>query len=207
MEYLSTDKPYPRGEICLKGPCIFKGYYKRDDKTAEAFDAEGWFQTGDVGLVYPNGSLKIIDRSKNIFKLSQGEYIAPEKLENIFVLSPYIAQSMVCGDSLQSCTVAIVIPDELKVKEWMKANGKTDPADVATDDTFKKEIMDDIVRLAKENNLSGLEKPKDIFISSDPFSIENDMLTPTFKLKRNIAKKAYQPQIDAMYAEIEKKGR
>jgi len=172
----------------MKGPCIFKGYYKRDDKTADAYDAEGWFLSGDVGMVYPNGSVKIIDRSKNIFKLSQGEYIAPEKLENIFVLSPYVAQSMVYGHSLQSCTVAIVIPEEQKLNDWMKANGKTDAAAALLEDaSFKKEIMADLVRLAKENNLSGLEKPKDIFISTDPFSIDNDMLTPTFKLKRNIA--------------------
>jgi long-chain acyl-CoA synthetase len=70
MQYLSTDKPYPRGELCMKGSTITSGYYKRPDKTAEAFDKEGWFLTGDVAAVYPNGSVRIFDRSKNIFKLS-----------------------------------------------------------------------------------------------------------------------------------------
>jgi long-chain acyl-CoA synthetase len=91
MSYLSTDKPYPRGELCMMGPAVFSGYYKRKDKTTEAFDEEKWFKTGDVVMAYPNGSVKIIDRSKNIFKLSQGEYIAPEKIENMLALSPFIA--------------------------------------------------------------------------------------------------------------------
>lgn len=209
MEYMSTDKPYPRGEICMTGPCIFKAYYKRPDKTSEAFDEDGWFKSGDVGMIYPNGSIKIIDRSKNIFKLSQGEYIAPEKLENVYVLSPFIAQSMVYGDSMQSCCVAIVIPEEAAVKKWGDDNGMTvdgtvDPEKVIADEGFKKAVMDDMLRLGKENNLSGLEKPKDIFLTTDAFSIENDMLTPTFKLKRNIAKKVYQERIDEMYAKLEK---
>jgi len=75
----------------VKGSSVTCGYYKRPDKTAEAFDAQGYFKTGDIALIYPNGTIKIIDRSKNIFKLSQGEYIAPEKVENMLALSPIIA--------------------------------------------------------------------------------------------------------------------
>lgn len=118
MSYLSTDKPYPRGEICMSGPSVFSGYYKRPDKTAEAFDSEGWFLTGDVGLIYPNGSIKIIDRSKNIFKLSQGEYIAPEKIEQIMNLAPLISQIFLYGDSFKNVCVAIVVPEEPQVMRW-----------------------------------------------------------------------------------------
>lgn len=102
MNYFSSDLPFPRGEVCMMGSNVTSGYYKCPEKTAEAFDAEGWFCSGDVGMVYPNGSVKIIDRKKNIFKLSQGEYIAPEKLENKYVISNYIDQIMVYGDSLKN---------------------------------------------------------------------------------------------------------
>ncbi|CAE7161577.1 ACSL6, partial [Symbiodinium necroappetens] len=121
MGYLRTDQVHKigsktipccgRGEICLKGLNIFQGYYKMPDKTAEAIDADGWFHSGDIGMWTPDGRLKIIDRKKNIFKLAQGEYVAPEKLENLNVQSKFIAQSFVYGDSLKTQLVSIVVPD------------------------------------------------------------------------------------------------
>jgi long-chain acyl-CoA synthetase len=98
------------------GPSIMKGYFKNQEKTAEAMTADGWLFTGDVGLVKKNGSIKIIDRAKNIFKLSQGEYIAPEKLENVYVQSNYILQSWIYGDSLRDYIVGFFVLDPLVVK-------------------------------------------------------------------------------------------
>lgn len=98
MEYYAVDN---QGEICVKGKNVFSGYYKDPERTAEAIDELGWHHTGDVGMWLPNGSLKIIDRRKHIFKLSQGEYIVPEKIENIYCRSKYVYQVFVYGESLK----------------------------------------------------------------------------------------------------------
>lgn len=99
---------------------MFSGYFKNPEKTRETFDDDGWVCTGDVVEVYSNGAIKIIDRAKNIFKLAQGEYIAPEKLENYYVQCPSIAQIFVYGDSLQGFLVGVVFPNADFVKEWAK---------------------------------------------------------------------------------------
>jgi len=195
MEYYSTDKPYPRGEICFKGPAIFPGYYENEEKTKEALSEDGWLASGDVGLVYPNGSIKIIDRAKNIFKLAQGEYIAPEKLENVYIQSPLIGQIFVHGDSLQSYLVAIIVPDFAGVKKWAAANNKDFEAikENCNDNAdLKKAILDEMNQLATNNKFNGLERVKKLHLRANEFTIEEDLLTPSMKLKRPVAAKRFK---------------
>ena len=128
MKYTSEDKdehgnPMPRGEICYKGYNCFKGYFHNKKQTVEAIDEDGWVHTGDVGSILPNGCIKIIDRKKNLFKLSQGEYIVPDKLENKFAQSHYIAQIFVYGDSFQNYVVAIIVPEKETLIKWAKEKG------------------------------------------------------------------------------------
>merc|ERR1711981_261592 len=100
-----------------------RGYYKDPLKTAETIDADGWLHTGDIGCWMGEGNLKIIDRKKNIFKLSQGEYIAPEKIENIYIRSGACMQVFVHGDSLQALLVVLVVPDPETLVDWCKGKG------------------------------------------------------------------------------------
>ena len=118
MGYYSTNQT-PEGECLFWGPSIMSGYFCNPEKTAEAFEGppeNGWLRSGDVVRVFDNGSIKIIDRAKNIFKLSQGEYVAPEKIENILIQSPWLGQVWLHGDSLHNHTILIAVVDEIKFK-------------------------------------------------------------------------------------------
>lgn len=120
-------------------------------------------------------------------------------------MCPFVAQSLIYGDSLKNCCVAIIVPDPDRAKSFAKENGLTE-AEVMDHASFKAALLKELDTLGKANNLSSLERPKDIFIQKEPFSVENDILTPTFKLKRNIGKATFQTQIDVMYAALAEKG-
>ncbi|KAI8341153.1 hypothetical protein BC941DRAFT_391170 [Chlamydoabsidia padenii] len=200
MEYLSTDKPYPRGEICLRGHSIMREYYKMPDKTAETLDADGFLHTGDIGEFDEAGRLKITDRLKNIFKLSQGEYVAPEKIEGVYQKHELVAQAFVYGDSLQASLVAVIVPDKDSFGKWAQNIAKGQ--DIYRSDEVKAALLKTLVAFGKENDLKGFEQMRAIHLSSEEFSIDNDLLTPTFKLKRETAHKAYKKEIDDMYTAI-----
>jgi long-chain acyl-CoA synthetase len=210
MGYVSTDTDYRGqacfgcGEICVRGPGIFKGYYKDEEKTRETIDEEGWLHSGDIGLWRPDGTLQIIDRKKNIFKLSQGEYVAPEKIENVLQGSPLIAQCFVYGDSFQSVLVAVIVPDEEPVRIWAATHdaslAKEPFEQICKHPILKKTILSDIRAFSEQNKLNGFETVKAIYVDSSPFSLENDLMTPTFKLKRQKARDHYEAEIAKMYA-------
>jgi len=203
MNYFSTSVP-PCGEVCVRGPVVFKGYYKMADKTAEAIDADGWFHTGDVGSLTATGCLRIIDRKKNIFKLAQGEYVAAEKIETICGRCPLIAQIFVYGDSLQSYLVAAVVPDAEETAKWAEAQGLGGTSlrqltEGAAGDKLHAALLAQIKAAAAEAKLAGFEIVKQLVIDPEPWSVENNLLTPTFKMKRVDLKKRYKAQFDALY--------
>ncbi|XP_028834337.1 long-chain-fatty-acid--CoA ligase 1 isoform X1 [Denticeps clupeoides] len=191
------------GEVCVKGANVFKGYLKDPEKTGDAIDGDGWLHTGDVGKWLPNGTLKIIDRKKHIFKLAQGEYIAPEKIENIYIRSDPVAQIFVHGDSLQACLVGIAVPDPDFLPAWAKKRGiEGTYTEMCKSNELKKAILEDILRFGKEGGLKSFEQVRDIVLHPEMFSVQNGLLTPTLKAKRTELRNHFRDQIDQLYARI-----
>lgn len=200
MQYFAASG---QGEVCIRGTNVTKGYYKNPEKTRETIDADGWLHTGDVGQWLPNGTLRIIDRAKHIFKLAQGEYVAPEKVENVYIRSQLIAQLFVHGESLKACIIAVVVPDVEVLKAWATKNNVPGTLSVLCQNAqVKKLILDDMNKLAKEANLKSFEQVKDIYLHPDPFSTQNNLLTPTLKAKRPQIRKYFKPQLDDLYSKL-----
>ena len=168
------------GEILVKGPNVFKEYYNDPEKTSEAFTADGYFKTGDIGVL-ENGLLKITDRKKEMFKTSGGKYIAPQQIENLFKQSPYIEQIMVVGEG-EKMPTAMIQPSFEKLKSFLKE-------DLSNEEMIKKPEV--IARIQKEvdrmnRQLGHWEQVKKFELTSNEWSIETGELTPTLKLKRKI---------------------
>lgn len=191
----------PRGEICLRGNTLFSGYYKRQDLTDEVL-VDGWFHTGDIGEWQEDGSMKIIDRKKNIFKLSQGEYIAVERVENTYSRCPLITSIWVYGNSFESFLVAVVVPERQALEEWATNNNEAlDFKALCDNPKARKYILDELNSIGQKNQLKGFELLKAIHLEPNLFDIERDLITPTFKLKRPQLLKYYKDRVDQLYNE------
>ncbi|KMT00518.1 hypothetical protein BVRB_9g218160 [Beta vulgaris subsp. vulgaris] len=191
----------PRGEICLRGNTLFSGYHKRPDLSQEVL-IDGWFHTGDIGEWQPDGSMKVIDRKKNIFKLSQGEYVAVENLENIYSQCNLITSIWVYGNSFESFLVAVVVPERKALEDWAANNHESgDFKTLCKSAKARKYFLEELNNTAQKHELRGFEKLRAVFLEPIPFDIERDLMTPTFKLKRPQLLKCYEEVINEMYSE------
>ncbi|GJJ78967.1 long-chain acyl-CoA synthetase [Entomortierella parvispora] len=215
LNYFATDKPYPRGEICVRGPGIIPGYLKDEAKTKETIDEEGWLHSGDIGIIGGNGTITVIDRKKNVFKLSQGEYIAAENIEGRYLSRVnFIQQLFIHGDSTESCLVAVLVPEPDMFAAFVNKtiegsnldmNDKAALKAICADPKATRAVLQELINAGKEIGLRGFEVPRAILLEPEPFTVENDLMTPTFKIKRHPVVQHYREKLTALYKDIHQK--
>jgi long-chain acyl-CoA synthetase len=188
------------GEILVKGPSVFKGYWNMPEETKAAFTPDGWFKTGDVGQMDSEGFLTITDRKKDLIKTSGGKFIAPQPIENALKNNVLIAQASVIGDKRKYASV-IIAPHFPLLEDWARANGVTfSSRQELVNDPKVRELYRGIVEDLNKN-LAHFETIKKIIVVPDEFSIATGEITPTMKLKRRIVEAKYKQQIDELYQE------
>ncbi len=188
----------PDGEILAKGPNIAQGYYKRPEATAESWDRDGWFHTGDIGEIDGEGFLRITDRKKDLIKTSGGKYVAPQNIENLLKTQPHISQAVVIGDNRKYC-VALVTVDLDEVERFAKAH---DIAVAERNELVRHprvvELIDGEVQNVNKQ-LASYESVKYFRILDRDFAQETGELTPSLKVKRKVVTERFRDLIDDMY--------
>ena len=188
---------FPQGHG--KGPMVMKGYYKAPDLTAEAIDKEGWFHTGDTGVITEYGQLKITGRLKSIFKTSMGKYVNPFLLEEKMVQSNFIDSIMVVGENQKFCA-ALIAPDFTFLRNWAKLHDieYTTNQEMVKHPRVRSRIGEEIKKY--NAHFGDTEKIKKFDIVSEEWSQKNGLLTPTLKVKRNKAIEFYKENIEKLFA-------
>ena len=189
LGYFATDRPYPRGELLLKTENMFPGYYKRPETTADVFDADGYYRTGDVVAEVAPNKVVYVDRRNNVLKLAQGEFVTVAKLEAVFGNSPLVRQIYVYGNSAHPYLLAVVVPTE----EALERYGA---------DALKPAIADSLQNVAKEAGLQSYEVPRDFLVETTPFTLENGLLTGIRKLAWPKLKQHYGERLEQLYEDL-----
>lgn len=184
------------GEILVQGELVMKGYWNNDKATAETIK-DGWLHTGDIGVIDDDGHLRITDRKKDIIVNSGGDNIAPQRVEGIVAIEPQVAQVMVYGDK-RPHLVAVLVPDQAWLEDWCKENGKSPDLAALRDDADLQKALAGV--LEKVNgSLSNIEKVRKFILAEEPFSIDNEEMTPTMKVRRHVVKARYGEALEALY--------
>jgi fatty acid CoA ligase FadD9 len=189
LGYFHTDRPHPRGELLVKSADLFPGYYKRPQVTAEVFDADGYYRTGDIMAETGPDQLVYLDRRNNVLKLAQGEFVTVSKLEAVFGDSPLVREIYIYGNSARSYLLAVVVPTEEALSRH----------DV---ESLKPLIGDSLQKVAKAAALQSYQIPRDFIIETTPFTMENGLLTGIRKLARPKLKERYGERLEQLYTEL-----
>jgi long-chain acyl-CoA synthetase len=184
------------GEILVRGDLLMKGYWDNQDATNEAIK-DGWLYTGDIGHMDNEKYIQITDRKKDIIVNSGGDNISPQRIEGFLTLEPEIAQAMVYGDK-KPHIVAIIVPDQEFAEEWANSTGNSIKlADIIIHDDFRRVINEALDRANK--HLSVIEKVRRLTMTTEEFTVDNEMMTPTLKVRRHVIKETYMDQLESLY--------
>eukprot|EP00092_Neocalanus_flemingeri_P017052 GFUD01018440.1.p1 GENE.GFUD01018440.1~~GFUD01018440.1.p1 ORF type:complete len:721 (+),score=167.25 GFUD01018440.1:139-2301(+) len=203
--YRVTDKPRPRGEVLIGGGNITSGYYKQPEKTAEEYfvdtDGKRWYKSGDIGQVEEDGTLKIIDRKKDLIKLQCGEYVSLGKVESVLKTCSLVENICIYGDSNTNHVVALLCPDIGNLMQLAKKLGKTETeaSALCLDKDVTGAVLRELVQYGKQFRLEKFEVPGAVTLCQELWTPESDLVTAAFKLKRKPIQQFYQADINRMY--------
>jgi long-chain acyl-CoA synthetase len=184
------------GEILVRGEQVMHGYWRNPAQTAKTV-VGGWLHTGDVGHIDESGRIVITDRKKDLIVLDKGDNVAPQRVEGMLTLQPEISQAMVAGDR-RPYVVGLIVPDPEWTSEWCKDNGKSgEPAALRDDPAYLKAISAAVDRVNAD--LSVIEKVRRFILADEPFSVDNQQMTPSIKIRRHVIKEVYGERLDALY--------
>ena len=184
------------GEILVRGELVMHGYWRNEAETARVL-RDGWLHTGDIGEIDAAGRIRITDRKKDLIINDKGDNVAPQKVEGMLTLQPEIGQAMIAGDR-KPYMVAVIVPDGEWTQEWCAAQGrKCDSVRLSEDADYRAAIAKAVERTNRD--LSVIEKVRRFVLADEPFSIENEQLTPSLKIRRHVLRQAYGERLEALY--------
>jgi long-chain acyl-CoA synthetase len=184
------------GEILVRGDLLMTGYWKNEEATNEVIK-DGWLHTGDVGHMDNNNYIQITDRKKDIIVNSGGDNLSPQRVEGFLTLEPEISQAMVYGDK-KPHIVALIVPDTEFAEEWAKKTGNSaDLTEIIKNEEFRRHISEALDRT--NEHLSVIERVRRFVLTAEEFTVDNEMMTPTLKVRRHVIKEKYGEQLGALY--------
>lgn len=211
VEELGYSAKENTGEVCFRGAGLMNGYFNDPELTSQVMDQEGWLHTGDIGMWLPNGSLKIIDRKNNVFKLAQADFVSPEQIETVYLQHHLVKQIFVYGSAIHAYLVAVIVVDVERlraetcrfIKEDQKFNitSRTPVEEFLSNSNVRQYVLTELRKHGNIKGLSNIEQIRKVHLVEEEFTIEAGLMTPTLKMIRLKLSKKFKQVLDEMYRE------